>query len=234
LDKYNLFGILPLTSPGEDSVPIYNAQITELLSSLKTKSDVMNQVAESPGPGPAYSIELSNGAASLKEIYYANGKGKIFSYPPTRDTIRMAVGLGVTAQFFYFLSLSNKIGFVVCFALALIAAIVYLAAFLWRANKYLKWKKGVDAYLRRVDELGNQQLRLTTLTFELINKKETVIEKWSAIKKVRITPALISLYSESGENYMFPAKAMDQSNYQLLQDFIRQRMHSGQAIDATT
>jgi YcxB-like protein len=196
----------------------------------------MNQVAESPGPGPgpACSIELSNGAASLKEIYYANGKGKIFSYPPNRDTIRMAVGLGVTSQFFYFLSSSNKIGFVVCFALALIAATIYLGAFLWRANKYLKWKKGVDAYLRLVDELGNQQLRLTTLTFELINKKETVIEKWSNIKKVHITPACIYLFIQSGESYMFPGKAMDQSDYQLLQGFIRQGMHSGQVIDETT
>jgi len=153
----------------------------------------MNKVAESPGPGPAYSIELSNGAASLKEIYYANGNGNIFSYPPTRDTIRIAFGLGVTAQFFYFLSSSNKIGFVVCFTVALIAAIIYLAAFLWRANKYLKWKKGVDAYLHQVDELGNQQLSLNLLTFELINKKETVIEKWSNIKKVRITPVCIYL-----------------------------------------
>ena len=193
----------------------------------------MNQVAESSGPGPAYSIALSKGAASLKEIYYANGKGKIFSYPPTRDTIRMAVGLGVTAQFFYFLSSSNKIGFVVCFALALLAATVYLAAFLWRAIKYLKWKKGVDAYLRQVDECGNQQLSLNPLTFELISKKETVIEKWSSIKKVRITPACIYLYIQSGQSYMFPAKAMALSDYQLLKDFVRQRMHSGQAIDET-
>ena len=98
----------------------------------------MNEIAETRGPGTTHSIELSNGAASLKEIYYVNGNGKIFSYPPTRDTIRMAVGLVVIAQFFYLLSSSNKIGFVVCFTVTLIAAIVYLAAFLWRANKFLK------------------------------------------------------------------------------------------------
>jgi hypothetical protein len=193
----------------------------------------MDLIAESPDPSRTNAIELSNGASSLKEIYYANGKGKIFSYPPTRDTIRMAFGLGVTAQFFYFLSSSNKIGFVVCFALALIAATIYLAAFLWRANKFLKWKKGVDTYLHQVDELGNQQLSLTPLTFELINKKETVIEKWSAIKKVSITPTLITMNSESGTNYMFPAKAMNQSDYQFLQDFIRQRIHSSQAVSET-
>ena len=193
----------------------------------------MDLVAEPPDPRIAYTIELSNGASSLKEIYYANGRGKILSYPPTRNTIRMVGGLAVTSQFFYLLSSSNKIGFVVCFTVTLIAAIVYLAAFLWRANKYLKWKKGVENYLRQVDELGNQQLSLNPLTFELINKKEMVIEKWSAIKKVSITPALITLNSESGSTYLFPAKAMAQSNYQLLQDFIRKRMHSSQSINET-
>jgi hypothetical protein len=191
----------------------------------------MTEIAETRGSSTTHSIELSNGAASLKEIYFANGKGKLLSYPPTRDTFRMAVGLGVTAQFFCLLSSSNKIGFVVCFTVTLIAVIVYLAAFLYRATKYLKWKKGVDAYLRQVDDLGNQHLSLTPVTFELINKKDTVIEKWSSIKKVRITPTCIYLYIQSGESYMFPAKAMEPSDYQIVQDFVRQRMHSGQVIE---
>jgi hypothetical protein len=177
---------------------------------------------------PSHSIELTNGASAMREIYYAGGRKSIFSYPPTRNPLRNAAGCATVNYFLYIMAASNQIGYIVCFVLSLIPTIWFLIRFATNANKYLKWKKGVDDYLRNLHELGNHQLNLTPLTFELINKKETIIKKWSAIDKVTITPELIQLSSGPGVNFQFPAKSMNQANYQFLQDFIRQRINSAE------
>ncbi|HEX3935107.1 MAG TPA: hypothetical protein VHW43_10550 [Puia sp.] len=193
----------------------------------------MTLTAESPDHVATYSIELSNGASALREVYYTPGTANIFSYPPVRNAFSWASLFLVVSEYFYQAAASNRVGYIVCFMVSLVLAITFLATLALRAVKYLKWKKGVDVYLREVDELGNQQLKLNPTTFELINKKETVIEKWSGIKKASITPQLIRLNSESGSVYSFPAKTMEQPDYQVLQDFVRRRMHTTQDLTSS-
>ena len=185
----------------------------------------MDVAAESTTPDNTYSIELSNGPSAFKEIYYAHGRGNIFTYPHTGNPIRVVAVSIMASEFFYLSASSHQGAYIVGFAISLLVATVYLGVFLLRAPSYFEWKRGVKTYLRKLEEIGNHQLKLNPLTFELINKKETVIEKWSSIKKVSLTPELITLNSESGSPYMFPAKTMDPSNYQVLQDFIRKQMH---------
>jgi hypothetical protein len=44
----------------------------------------MNPPAETPSPDTLYSIELINGAQALRDLYFKEGRGSVFTYKKTR------------------------------------------------------------------------------------------------------------------------------------------------------
>jgi hypothetical protein len=184
----------------------------------------MDPSEETPNFNIPYFIDLSNGKEAMKEIYFVNGKGSFVSNRPTRNPLIALIILLLLAGFFYLLSLSNKINLIVLFTLTVILALWALIVFVRQMKAYLQWKNGVDAYLKELGKFEKQTLNLNQQSFELVNEKDTIIEKWAAITKASIRPTHITLYGGSQPKYMFPAKAMSASNYRILKEIVRQVM----------
>lgn len=177
---------------------------------------------DEPGVQPIFSIELTNGVESIRELYFTNGKGSIFTYKPTRRPFLAAVILSVFAAVFY----TNASGAdtIFIFVILGLGAIVYWILFAWRALQYGKWKSRVDRYIQSVGMHEKWQLKVFPYSFEIINPSETSIEKWKNIEKTTFHSAYITMRSDSA-NYLFPAKAMSPAEYASLIGFIKEKMH---------
>jgi hypothetical protein len=184
----------------------------------------MDTLAGTVNPGSIFCIELTNGFQSIKEIYFANGNGSVFTYRQTKTALLAALAFAVLSGFFYLLSFTNQVVWIFLLDLSVWAVVGFILVFSFRAEKYFKWKKGVRTYLKELSKYDKQYLNLTELSFELINTDETIIEKWKNISKVSISPTHIKLNSESGSNYLFPAKSMEASKYEKLKEFISRKM----------
>ena len=171
------------------------------------------------------SIELTNGAKSIKELYYANGNGSVFTYKPTKKALLGTLIFALLSGLFYLLSFSNQVAWIFLLVLALGGVVVYLLIFSYRAKYYFEWKRGASTYLKQVSKYDKQLLTLNTHSFELTNEDETVIEKWNNIRKISISSTHIMLNSESGPQYLFPARSMEAPKYETLKEFIRQKMN---------
>jgi hypothetical protein len=88
--------------------------------------------------------------------------------------------------------------------------------------------------LKEMAKFETQSLNINDQSFELINGDQVEIEKWHGIKKASITSTYIFLTSESGSNYIFPAKSMDPADYEMLKDFIGRKMKTSPTDSSTT
>jgi c-di-AMP phosphodiesterase-like protein len=184
----------------------------------------MEPSAEYSSPDTVFSIELTNGMQSIKELYFTRGRGSVFSYKHTKAVLLTSFIFILFSGLFYLLSFSNKIEWVVLFSLTNMVVVVCLIIFSMRARKYFKWKNSVNEYLRQLSKYEKQYLNLNSQCFEVVNEDETVIEKWKNIRKASISPTHITLNSETGTIYLFPAKAMGESKYAELKDFILKKL----------
>jgi MFS family permease len=194
----------------------------------------MEPSAEFANPNTALSVELTNGMLSIKELYFIEGRGSIFSYKHTKTVLLATLIFLLLSGLFYLLSYSDKIVWIFLFCVALIVAIFCLFIFSIRAIKYFRWKEGVNEYLKKLSKYEKQYLNLNSHSFELINEDETVIEKWRNIRKASILPTHITLNSETGALYLFPAKSMEASKYEELKAFLRQKMKDAEINKAET
>lgn len=186
----------------------------------------MEPSVESANPDTFFSIELTNGMHAVKELYFIEGRGSIFSYKQTKTVLVATFIFILLSGLFYLLSYSDKIIWIFLFCMAVMIVFVCLFIFSIRAKKYFRWKKGVNAYLKELSKYEKQYLNLNSHSFEVVNEDETVIEieKWNNIRKASISHTHISLNSESGALYLFPSKSMEASKYEELKEFIRQKM----------
>ncbi|MDO6435704.1 hypothetical protein Q4E93_34135 [Flavitalea sp. BT771] len=180
---------------------------------------------ELTGSDTVSSIKLTNGAQSIKEIYFADGKGSIFSYKPTKALLIAAIIFTVLSGVFYLLYFSYQVAWAFFFCATAVAVVYCLYLFSIRAKQYIQWKNGVNLYLKEVAQYEKQYLNLKLHSFEVVNDDETIIEKWSNIRRVSISPIRILLNSESGSEYLFPSKSMEAAEYDELKKFIRQKIN---------
>jgi hypothetical protein len=185
----------------------------------------MDNSAEAAGPDTILSIELTNGAKSIKEIYYANGNGSVFTNKPTKKALLGTLIFTLLSGLFYLLSFSNQVAWIFLLVLALGGVVVYLLIFSYRAKYYFKWREGVSAHLKQVSKYDKQFLTLNDHSFELTNKDKTVIEKWKNVRKAFLSSTHMMLNCESGSQYLFPAGSMEAAKYEALKEFVRQKMN---------
>jgi ABC-type multidrug transport system fused ATPase/permease subunit len=191
----------------------------------------MELSAESANPDTLFSIELTNGMQSIKDLYFIEGRGSIFSYKHTKTVLLATLIFVLLSGLFYLLSYSDKIVWIFLFCMAVMIVVICLFIFSIRAKKYFRWKKWVNAYLKELSKYEKQYLNLNSHSFEVVNEDETVIEKWNNIRKVSISHTHITLNSETGALYLLPAKSMEASKYEELKEFIRQRMKDPAIIE---
>lgn len=185
---------------------------------------------DEPSAQPLLSIELTNGVESIREFYFADGRESIFTYKPTRASFLTAVLLSVFTGVFYGQA-SGPNSIFIAVALGLGSVISWIL-FTSRALKYGKWKSRVVRYIHSVGMHEKWQLKVFPYSFEVINPSETSIERWKNIKKASFRPVAISMRSDSGANYLFPAKSMTPAEYESLNGFIKEKMHEILPADA--
>jgi hypothetical protein len=179
---------------------------------------------------PFVSIELTDARESIKELYYTQGRGSIFSYKKTKRPLIAMVSFAVLSGFGYFLSFSNQIGWVVLLVLSVFFLAGSLFIFSVKARQYFQWKSKITVYTDWLSNYGTVSLRLRAHTFELIFDDDSTIENWRNLKKASILSTHIQLNCDSGSQYLFPARCMGPENYELLKQFIWDKMNNPEAI----
>lgn len=181
----------------------------------------MNPPVETSNPETLYSIELTNGAQALRDLYFQDGRGSVFTYKKTRGPLRLTALAVLFCTIYYFLSVaSNQISYIVTFTIASVITFLILLWFLWNARTYFKWKKGVDETIKRADSFKKVRLNLKAGGFEAIYDDEVAIEKWSNFNRATISPTHIYLH-QPGADYLFPASSMQPTEYEALAQLVR-------------
>jgi hypothetical protein len=195
----------------------------------------MDTAAEAVKPDPLISIEMTNAMQSVKEIYYADGKGSVFTNRNTKRSLIWTLLFLILAGLLYLFSFSDRVALIFLFVVASGAFLISLWFFFFRAKAYFQWKDRVESMLKGLAKVEKQTLTVSDQSFELINGDEVVIERWETVKKTSINPTFIFLASEFQSQYIFPAKSMKPEEFQMLKEFVEAKMKiSSPAIPATS
>ena len=186
----------------------------------------MNPPVETPNPDTLFSIELTNGAQSIRDLYFKEGRGSLFTFKGTRILLQLTLAAILFSAIFYFLSFSSdQVSLVVIFVLANLAALTFLLGFVRNAIKYLKWKKAVNNMIKKAGSYRKVLLNVKSAGFEAIYDEQVVIEKWSNFQRATIEPTHIYL-SQEGASYFFPARSMQPAEYEALAQTVRSNVAS--------
>ena len=181
-------------------------------------------------------IELKDGYKALKEIYYQNGQGSIFTFSWTKKPIIVSsIFVTLTVTFYFIALLYPDTGWIVLMILCALISFTGIIFIITRGKRYFTWKNSIEKYLEEVRKYETHSLMLSANTFELSNSDETFIEKWERIQSVSINRVFISIKSID-HSYILPEKSMTSDQYIKVQDFIKQRMNedSSKVFQETT
>jgi len=182
---------------------------------------------ESPISDTVICIELTNGVQSIKELYFNEGKGSLFTYRKTRIPLQWTVVFIVISVLVYFLSLSSdQVPYVFIFTIA--SLIGLLIRFLLNAGKYFKWKRAVNEMIKTTEGFKKVSLNVKSSGFEAVYDDQVVIEKWANFKRATISPTHIYLIQKEAD-YLFPASSMQESEYEALSQIVRSKIANEEA-----
>jgi hypothetical protein len=168
-------------------------------------------------------IKLAYDPAHIKEIYYRNGQGSMFTYQPTRKVLTILfIILLLTAIVYFFTYQSPTLRWVS--VLGIIALVVAGIKGSKVIGVYQKWKKQTDKYVEDMGRYKSYSIRLTLHAFEMLMDENTFIEKWENIRSLEINDSYIVLYKTADSTYLLPAKSMRQNEFESLKDFIRNKI----------
>ena len=184
----------------------------------------MNPPAETPNPDILYCIELTNGPQVLRELYFKEGRGSVFTYKKTRVPLLLTLLAALFCVLYYFLSAgSNQTSYIVTFTIASLITVLFLLRFLLHARAYYEWRKGVDKVIKRANSFKKVRLNIKASGFEAIYDEQVVIEKWSNFNRATISPTYIYLF-QPGAGYLFPAGSMQPAEFEALAQLVRSKV----------
>jgi hypothetical protein len=157
------------------------------------------------------------------EIYYSKSNQNIFVYPPTKRIILRTLLIATLSIAIYFFSINHPILSWLLF-FGIIGVVICIYQLFVYGSKYLLWKKNVDNYLKKLSGIKNFKIILKLNSFEYIQDDEVVIEKWENIKSSKIQNNYLSIKSNSGEAYLFPAKSMKPEEFEKFIDAIKEKL----------
>jgi hypothetical protein len=139
--------------------------------------------------------------------------------------MRTTVGFAIFSLLAYLMAV-NHAGWAFVFIISILITAGSFAFFLFYTYKYYQWKGGVESYLKGQSRYPSQTLVLTKTAIELINPEGKSIDKWESIKNAVIDKNHIILKGNDHTQYLylFPAQAMNASDYEQLKEFIGQCM----------
>lgn len=191
----------------------------------------MPLVDEAPKSNYLISIELTNTAQFMKEVYFKDGQGSVFTYRETRDQLLRTLGLAALSGVFYVLSVFfEPVTYVAIFTILGFLAAVSFIWFLSNARKYFLWKASVDWAIKKAESYKKVALNVQANGLEVVSDDQIVIERWTNFNAATIGPTHI-LLSHKVTNYVFPAKSMKESEYEELSRIVRHKVINGEAVN---
>jgi hypothetical protein len=189
---------------------------------------------EAPDSNTLFSIELINLAQSMKEVYFNEGQGSVFTNGKTRNQLRWTIVLMVLSTIFYFISRHiDQVAYVVIFTISGYFAVFSFIWFLLKARKYFQWKTAVNTMIRDARSFQKISLNVKSSGFAATYDEQVVIEKWENFNRVTIGPTYIYL-AQKEANYFFPANSMKESEYEALTQIVRSKAGNENAATEKT
>lgn len=184
----------------------------------------MTSAIETYDSDDLFSIEPTDVAQSLRELYFKEGKGSVLTYSGTRIPMLSTLIFIIFSALLYLLSLSHEqISYVVIFVFSNLIWIGLLIRSLLSVQKYFKWKNAVDRMIKTADSYKKVCVNVKAFGFEAIYDDHIVIEKWSNFERATIAPTHIYLF-QKGADYLFPARSMKESEYEKLSQVVRNKI----------
>jgi hypothetical protein len=168
-------------------------------------------------------IKMDYDPAHVKNIYYRNGQGSLFTYPPTRKVLSRLLFIFLGTGIFFIATYQWAVlrWIAVIGVIALIIAAVKSAKVI---SNYQQWKKQIEGYLKDIGKYNSYSIRLTLAALEITMDENTFIEKWDNIRTFEINDMYIVLYKSAESTYLFPARCMRQHEFESLKDFIKNKV----------
>jgi len=176
-------------------------------------------------------IQLKNARKALRELYYCDGRQNVLAYSRTRQPLLLLTTLIFLTGVYYLFAFSERVDYIVFFTLFLLSTIICFFHTCRRVGQYLKWRRGVDEFIRETSKHKKWTLIANTETLELITDEERTIEKWIGFTKVRLSNKSIILTSLDQARYVFPAASMEPAEFQRLTAIVRERLNQPQTSD---
>ncbi len=172
-------------------------------------------------------IDLINGYEHLKEFYYQNGNGSIFTCKDTKTPIFKALVSVLVSFILYGITLSfSNVGWIFLTIVASVVSVICIMVVIKPISQYLKWKHSVEILLSKVKKYEVQHLKVTNDYIEISNSDESVFDKWNSTIHATLKPDSIYLKINEHTTYIFPEKSMKPEEFVSLTTFIRTKIES--------
>lgn len=168
-------------------------------------------------------ISLSNYTGSIRNLYYINGQGSLFTYKIIRKQAFYLLVLLLVVAIFWVVAI-QKNNYVFPAFIGAIAVLIFAAIIIIQVVRYQKWKKTIELYVSGFKEFDTCDLILHDNSFELKKSGNSLFEKWADLKEIKFLPDHISFLNGSGSAYIFPAGSMTLPEFQILGDFIKDKI----------
>ncbi len=113
----------------------------------------MEPSVESAKPDILFSIELTNGMQSIKELYFIEGRGSIFSHKHTKAVLLATFIFILLSGLFYLLSYSDKIVWIFLFCMAVMARGRLLIYFFYKGKRIFPMEKRGQRILKGIVQI---------------------------------------------------------------------------------
>jgi hypothetical protein len=168
-------------------------------------------------------ISLTFNPDRIREMYFSNGNGSIFTYKPTQNAFISCVVALIINVLIYLASFSNPgISFLIFIGAIIFLIVLFYSIFVF--NKYIKWKKDVEAFVKENQKYKIHLLKLTSSALELTQDRTTTIERWENIKSAKLDDIHIILITSGGPSFIFPASSMTAEEFSKLKEFIANKI----------
>ena len=167
-------------------------------------------------------IRLKTDKKAFEEIYYTGKQGSLFFSSITRGkTITTIIVGAVLLLFLLFKDMLGKenVGILYFISFLFLFCAVFLSV---SVNNVARWKKGVNGYLRSLENCSLYEIRFSNEFFNVAIDNQEEYSLWNDFLAADINEEYISL--EGKHSYMFPKKSMSKEDYNLLKKYIKENI----------
>jgi hypothetical protein len=167
-------------------------------------------------------IRLNFRPNDFRELYYKGANKNIWYFLRKLLSVQ-GILLIATATMSYYANQTNSVAVIMFMLIISVLTILYAGYCIKHANGYLLWRSGVEKWLKEYGKYKENSIVLNENCFEFNQDTTCHIEKWDAIKTLRIETTGL-FFAGSTAQYLFPAKSMHPEEYDFFTKFMREKV----------